>query len=1106
MAEAQVNYEDDFTVEDETLLSRLEEKNRAGTTSKDAYDALSFLPVTGEAIAAYELPGILSLSGKMMQSKDFLEAAAGTGLATLGVASVLPGIGPVARYAKKGIEGFIPYLGPKTATAGGPDIDTSITKIIASEEATGGSEKIAKHIELSSSKKKKQDIFKENKTFVDPLDNKISFEIDTKNANLLESAVKETDRGFFGSHFLKRNPNSEYGLYKLDELLTGMEDLFKQYPDLKDAYVQPFNGVVEHNGKLVQAGGAVDFQDFVIKLGPGTSQKNLTEKLLHETQHLVDFLEGRQPGGSPLMFSGTAKQNMKNYKKLSGEVRARLVQDRFFYNLQDEFPKPDTSPKKVLNTEDDIMEVGGQSFEGAKEITKDLNLGSGSLFSPKVKKGRKLLIVSCSADKCPDPGDMEAFDRYTGDMYKSMKKIGIPEENVDLAIMSAKYGLIRKDTKIPNYNVKMNKKIAKNLLNDSDQVNRIKNTIDGYDEVVVEGSNLYKGVIKEAAGDVPLTDFKIDYEKTLLDGERSNYGSGRQKQSVGNFLRSQRTNPDIMKEDGGVVEYEPTATDLMDKALFSPEMVYSDAKKEWDKGNYSESIAKYGAGLYADTPILRQAMSATNNAMKRTIKEYGKEPSFDSLIGFFKNLMVNEEGQLHMLSKADGGVVSLKDKAVNMNRGPQGIEPYVQYMETGGVVDRVLNYFGFGDETPLETRNIFEEQRKVAEKEKFTPAVEEGIARAKEGRETDERLARYNEDGPLMRMIAARVRKRGEQPFTPFEKNLGLQDDPYAKKPPLPSTYQTGVEFGDTEVGFDLLGQLDFNKVLLAGLRDSRTLSDYVKTPKMADDDSYKALQMSQAYYQGKDNIIQMSPLFLEDNFNSTLTHELMHKGADLLQKASGQDLQNLRKNVMAKGRMAQAEHRYIQSIVNKAYVDRLLLNESDFSRAQLADYEERAKKFPKDEWYKEQVEEYKKNLQEDRNETLLSEAKRVFEFYMTKENRQKFISSVTPLLEANKISPYFLTKDYDYNTISNIFETMPFRDSMAIFNTANTIMAEDHITQKFAETMQKAKSSRLTKDYDSYFPEQIPPNFDLYTPKAKAEGGVIGLKDRAVKMHRNVV
>jgi len=456
---------------------------------------------------------------------------------------------------------------------------------------------------------------------------------------------------------------------------------------------------------------------------------------------------------------------------------------------------------------------------------------------------------------------------------------------------------------------------------------------------------------------------------------------------------------------------------------------------------------------------------------------------------------------------AKSGLTSLKDQAVNMNRGPRGIEPYVQYMEPGGVVNRVLNYLGYGDEeAPLETRNIFEEQREVAEKEKFRPTVEEGIARAKEGRETDERLTRFDEEGPLMRMIAARIRKKGEQPFTPFEKNLGLQDDPYAKKPPVPSTYQTGVEFGDIETGFDLLGQLDFNKVLLAGLRDSRTLSDFVKIPRRSDKTTSRALNTSQAYYQGTDNIIQMNPLIFEDNFNATLTHELMHKGADLLQKASGQDLEKLRKNVMARGRMSKAEHRYIQSIVNKAYVDRMLINASDFSRSQLAYYEARAKEKPDDKRYKEEVKYYKEKLHGDRNQTLISEAKRVFDLYMTKENRQKFINIASPVLEANKISSYFLSKDYDYDKIADIFDIMPFRHSMAIFDTANAIMAEDHITKKFAETMQKAKSSRLSKDYDSYFPEQIPPNFDLYTPKAKAEGGVIGLKDRAVKMYRNVV
>ena len=32
------------------------------------------------------------------------------------------------------------------------------------------------------------------------------------------------------------------------------------------------------------------------------------------------------------------------------------------------------------------------------------------------------------------------------------------------------------------------------------------------------------------------------------------------------------------------------------------------------------------------------------------------------------------------IMKEDGGVISLKDKAVNMNRGPQGIEPFIKFM------------------------------------------------------------------------------------------------------------------------------------------------------------------------------------------------------------------------------------------------------------------------------------------------------------------------------------------------------------------------------------------------------------------------------------------
>ena len=381
MAKAPINYEDDFTVEDETVLSRLEEKNRAGTSLEDAYDTLSFLPGTGEAIAAYELPGILSQSGKMMQSKDFLEAAAGTGLATLGVASVLPGIGPVARYAKKGIEGFIPYLGPKTATAGGPDIDTSITKMEG--PPSGGGSKAPEKTKLKK------------------------------------------DPSGDGSYLLNLN-NKEYKISKFlddDDIHRGEWSIFERAP------------ATEYTEE------GWDWMDTVTSRG-----------------YAVDRVKEID----------AAKQVDAPATKESSQVE---------------------------------MDFTSRS----SKTTEDLNLGSGSLFAPEEKAGRRLLVLSCSDTKCPDVGDKEAIDRYLGPVFQSLKSMGTPAD-VDVAIMSAKHGLIRADTPIQNYNDKMSPKKADMFKQDAGQMDRIKNTLDGYDNVIVQGGKDYKDVIRAAAGDAKITE------------------------------------------------------------------------------------------------------------------------------------------------------------------------------------------------------------------------------------------------------------------------------------------------------------------------------------------------------------------------------------------------------------------------------------------------------------------------------------------------------------------------------------------------------------------------------------------------------------------------
>jgi hypothetical protein len=278
------------------VLSRLEAKDKKPMTLDEVYDALSFLPVTGETIAAYELPGVLSQAKTLMQDPDAFKALTGLTLGALGTAAVAPGIGPLARGAKKGLEGFIPYLQPKLAPAGGPDT----SKVLMSG-----------------------------------------------------------DDG---------------------------DDLFS----------------------LPSASGTYE---------PGEKK----------------FIKG-----------------------LNQEI----------YKLTDK-----------------------------------------SLFDPAKKAGRKLVIVSCSQKKCPDVGNMKAFDRYMGSVFQSLKKQGVPED-VDVAILSAKHGLISRDTPIKNYDLKMSSEIGQKFKSDPTQMNRIINTMTGYDDVIVQGGPLYKDVIRAAAGkgDINLTE------------------------------------------------------------------------------------------------------------------------------------------------------------------------------------------------------------------------------------------------------------------------------------------------------------------------------------------------------------------------------------------------------------------------------------------------------------------------------------------------------------------------------------------------------------------------------------------------------------------------
>ena len=470
------------------------------------------------------------------------------------------------------------------------------------------------------------------------------------------------------------------------------------------------------------------------------------------------------------------------------------------------------------------------------------------------------------------------------------------------------------------------------------------------------------------------------------------------------------------------------------------------------------------------------------------------------------------------IMKEEGGVVSMKDKAVNMNRGPRGIEPFVQYFENGGIVQSVKDYIS----------SFFEDDEEAAVKTKEPDyelpktSVPYGIRRVEEGRFKDMIFQEPDE-------FNKRFKQKGvydyKNPFDPtLKENIDryyvLPDDPYVKPPPSAPTYRSGVEFGDTETGFDLLNKMKFNPVLQAGLRDNRSLTDYVKYLKEEYPYGREIMGRAAGFYTPSDNLIYMRQKQRLYNFadksEATLVHELMHKGAELLRRDKRVDLSFL-KNQLESGapirrnesKEIKAEHRYLQAIVNTAYMDDLLekagaeqtyLEGRLFERLKNAPDEATAKIIKNDiknrRFYKER----------EKKMALLSEANRVYDYYFEPSMRGPFAKTIKENFDIDIASGQFL---YDYKKL----DSLSLDDVKSIFNITNSVMAQDQATKQYKEQIEKGRVSRLTKAYPYYFPKQI----DSYRrdeiddliredliKENKAEGGVIGLKDKAVNMYRN--
>lgn len=234
------------------------------------------------------------------------------------------------------------------------------------------------------------------------------------------------------------------------------------------------------------------------------------------------------------LYRPLTDSEIKEYKNLSKETGpTKKGVDALSDKARDMNKSPEEieAIKKIKQANQEMSNQG--LFEGplATRLGNDV-----SLYPNESKAGRKLLVVGCCKTKTPDSESGEKFmpaeKRYVGELFKVLKKRGIPK-NVDVAILSAKDGLIHPLTPIENYDVRMNPKQKEKLLSDANIVNRIKNTVDGYDEVFVAAGQDYRNFLDDVTG-------RASY-KTYKDVDNKVEGMGDQKRILGNWIKNEKS-------------------------------------------------------------------------------------------------------------------------------------------------------------------------------------------------------------------------------------------------------------------------------------------------------------------------------------------------------------------------------------------------------------------------------------------------------------------------------------------------------------------------------------------------------------------------------------
>ena len=326
--------------------------------------------------------------------------------------------------------------------------------------------------------------------------------------------------------------------------------------------------------------------------------------------------------------------------------------------------------------------------------------------------------------------------------------------------------------------------------------------------------------------------------------------------------------------------------------------------------------------------------------------------------------------------------------------------------------------------------------------------------------------------------------------------------------------YRQGVEFGDREVFADILGKTNYNALIQAAARDTRTLSDTVTTLRPHERVDHKYFDNVLGLYSGRglreytpplshptyygdedevsfderydrykavqepkitdSSIIIRSPTEFgglaqttrhSGSYNATLAHELMHKGADILlnipEYSAGTVLQDIFKGLKeesgdassmlpARRGAESAEHRYIVGVVGQAYMKSAI--------------ESALGTFEKSQRAPEGFEgSFRKLSNSDRGNEIkrifAKEMDRVYYLYLTPDQKDQLITENPTVLAPFSINSEKHTGGFfekaERSSESNIgfkdnIENIPLKDVAKAYQSLNRLMTEDYATQLF--------------------------------------------------------